>query len=1765
MEVDDRRGASPEPGVDRYRMTRVTSGPIPSSPAFPAIDVGATWPRCPGLDVRAEVGRGAGCTVYRASRVGVDYALKILDEPPSDLAGVLARFRREAALLAGVSDPRLPVIHEVGQVDGRPYLVMDLFDGRPLAELVEDGPLEPSRAIAVLLDVVEPLALLHDRGLLHRDLKPPNIIVVGESSARVIDFGLAAHGEARSVGVGPSARVVGTLAYAAPEQSGVLRRPVDHRSDLYSLGVVLFECLTGVLPFAAADTGELLRRHATEAAPDPRTLAPVGPGIAAVVAVMLAKDPDDRYQSAHELAADLRRLVADPDAALAMRGGIPHRRRGRLCGRDSELAVLTGIWRQVRAGRGANCGMVGPSGIGLTRLAEEVAALARADGAVVLQVRDRDGKGVPLSALRRGIDDWLREIEDLPAAAREEMHARIRAAAGASAGPVADVSPHLAAVLKTLQLAESDRPDQAAGVVAGFLAELARLHGAMLVVMDDAPTLDAATGRILAQVCTHGDPAPLMTLSTTCLDRVSCSDLPDEVEAISIDAQLVLEPLDEEGIAELVASRLPGIGPQSWLGELLVRRGQGNPLITIEYLRAIVDAGLLSPHWGSWIVDEDGLDALDLADDALGIVVARLDRLDEDSRRLLVMAAILGTVFRSQILVEASDPDRVRAMLAAAAAEHLVEPLDDGVYRFLHAGIPQAMVASLTAAALADMHHAIAEALDRRLYALPAGSPWVEDVTYAAAYHYLHGDRQRCGARAVELWRQAGQLALAALEPAMAASLLEPVAAATPADPGLMIALATALTQDGRHPAARDHLDQALALVNDPIGRARILLLIATVERSSGNNHSALAAAERGLAELGRTLPSSGRFATPLALLQLVRVVLGVGGAGGGRIREALIAELHAEAQYTCMLAGRTRRMRLHAAFGAVSLARLRRGPVYAHGVAALALTAELSGLSVVAAALMAWAGRVAEPLADPQVLATLAWYRGSSAYHGGRDDGELWQQAVERHRSWIDPGLVTATTAALTWQAAGLGRVAQAQAVFERGVSRTTTSPEDDVAVLVELRVMLHAVAGRPADAMAELERLEALAAASDQELRLPYSVCARVFALVEQGEFGAPFDRAVENFDALAVRPDRTPRPYRIAFAYVAIGRLAQARAAATSGKPSARAAVVAAARARRNLQLAAGHDATLRAFIEVITAELQRLRGRPDRALRTLARIRPQRQEAPVLDVERAMASARALAAAGHSAAARHNARIALAVANDAGLMRRARAVVREFGLRPAPSPAALAATSTTARSGGIDGQRLAALQEISRAASRVLDFGQLVRICLDRMLGILSAERAVLFLVGENASHGEQLVPYLGRDSDGNDVPRLTGYSTSLVERVRLTEEPVVVTGTEEGAALGAQSVVVHGLRSIMVAPLLLEGRLLGVVYLDSQVATGIFGADDIDILTALMTHIATSLETARAAELEVSVRAARRQRDFAEGLRVALEDMSAALDPDDVLSRLMTALTRTLPGVEAVLIPFGATELRDIEIQAVTDGRGLVDGAAPVPKALSGHVPPGSVWSLHPLQTTEQLIGMLVLTAPTTEALSPTQLDLAAALVGQATTAYDRAALFARVQELAVVDDLTGIPNRRRFFEVAERDVAAARLHGRPLQAMMIDIDHFKRVNDTFGHSIGDEVIRTVAQRLRRHTREVDILGRYGGEEFALVTSDVADVAAFAEQLRAAVAGSPVPTATGLMSVTVSVGVAELTNADTGVAALLARADAALYDAKQRGRNRVVVG
>jgi diguanylate cyclase (GGDEF)-like protein len=174
---------------------------------------------------------------------------------------------------------------------------------------------------------------------------------------------------------------------------------------------------------------------------------------------------------------------------------------------------------------------------------------------------------------------------------------------------------------------------------------------------------------------------------------------------------------------------------------------------------------------------------------------------------------------------------------------------------------------------------------------------------------------------------------------------------------------------------------------------------------------------------------------------------------------------------------------------------------------------------------------------------------------------------------------------------------------------------------------------------------------------------------------------------------------------------------------------------------------------------------------------------------------------------------------------------------------------------------------------------------------------------------------------------------------------------------------------------------------------------------------------------------------------------------------------------------------------------------------------------------------------------------------------------ERKTLENELKQLAMTDPLTGIGNRRHFMELSEHELRRARRYNTTLSVVMLDIDHFKAVNDKYGHAAGDEVLKAVARVCGKHLRSADVFGRLGGEEFAfmLPETDIAGAAVFAERLRAALAAAEVPTSQGLVRFTVSLGVAELSAEDQTLDSLLQRADERLYAAKQAGRNRVVAG
>jgi serine/threonine-protein kinase len=270
-------------------------------------------------EILGELGKGAMGVVYRANDplLSRTVAIKtvIMSDDPQEMAEYEARFYQEAKAAGGLNHPAIVTIYDIGKSGNVAFMAMELLDGNELRGLMKPGaPLAPARAVEIAAQVAEGLAYAHQHGVVHRDIKPANIMILKSGAAKITDFGIARMRQAEvrtQTGV-----VLGSPRYMSPEQ--VAGKRAEPRSDIFSLGVILYEMLTGKPAFTGEDVTSVMYQILNVVPPPPSSLNPGVPAVLDfVVAKALAKSPDDRYQDAAELARDLREIARDSATPVA--------------------------------------------------------------------------------------------------------------------------------------------------------------------------------------------------------------------------------------------------------------------------------------------------------------------------------------------------------------------------------------------------------------------------------------------------------------------------------------------------------------------------------------------------------------------------------------------------------------------------------------------------------------------------------------------------------------------------------------------------------------------------------------------------------------------------------------------------------------------------------------------------------------------------------------------------------------------------------------------------------------------------------------------------------------------------------------------------------------------------------------------------------------------------------------------------------------------------------------------------------------------------------------------------------------------------------------------------------------------------------------------------------------------------------------------------------------------------------------------------------
>jgi serine/threonine protein kinase len=297
------------PGLSRLTVNVETGEPA----ASPRIR-----PQVPGYEILAELGRGGMGVVYKARQVSLNRLVALKMILAAEYAGMdeLVRFRKEAEAVAGLQHPNIVQIHDIGEQNGLPFFCLEYVDGGGLADKLRGAPLAPREAARLVATLAEAVHYAHQRGILHRDLKPANILLTSEGLPKITDFGLAKRLD-HSSGQTRSGAIVGTPSYMAPEQAQGRSKMAGPTADVYALGAMLYECLTGRPPFKAETALDTLLQVLNQEPMAPRRLQPKVPrDLDTICLKCLQKNPQKRYSSAADLAADLERFLEGQPIAM---------------------------------------------------------------------------------------------------------------------------------------------------------------------------------------------------------------------------------------------------------------------------------------------------------------------------------------------------------------------------------------------------------------------------------------------------------------------------------------------------------------------------------------------------------------------------------------------------------------------------------------------------------------------------------------------------------------------------------------------------------------------------------------------------------------------------------------------------------------------------------------------------------------------------------------------------------------------------------------------------------------------------------------------------------------------------------------------------------------------------------------------------------------------------------------------------------------------------------------------------------------------------------------------------------------------------------------------------------------------------------------------------------------------------------------------------------------------------------------------------------
>ncbi|MCT4612297.1 MAG: diguanylate cyclase [Clostridia bacterium] len=694
------------------------------------------------------IGSGAMSYVYLAEDLENDIAvaIKLLNkELTSTRIEDIIRFKNEAATISKLDSENIIKIYEVGEYENTPYIVMEYFNGQNLKSFANLNPLSTNETLDIIIKISEALNYVHSENIIHRDLKPENILVSKTNETitiKIIDFGLAQVKKFMK----SSEKIAGTFSYMSPEQTGVLKRNVTEQSDLYSLGIIFYELITGSLPFIGTNINSIIHQHIAKVPTAPSKLKPDVPFVLEkIILKLLEKEPKNRYQSAHGLFTDLSKYRnGQIDFDLGSEDTLKLNYKPDFIGREKEIAILNTFLSSTLNGAGNICTISGEAGCGKSRLLEEFRGTALKNKTAFLEGHCfQSNKKLPYSPFKDAIDNYIKYFKNHSEHLREEIKGKITKKFYKDANILLSFNPEIKELITLDNFHEININEKKyLNIIADFIVYISEIENGLILVIDDIHWADKSSITFFNILANKILDKPLFLIAS----------YRENYESIKVHSlkfgktpyfELKLTSLDKDSLNKLIANILYDKSFTTIdIANFIFNKSGGNPLFSIEILKHLISQNAIVKENQLWKFNNQILENLQIPSTVVDILIKKLSSLTDEEVKILSYIAIVGKKFDINLLflLDEYEKGKIVSVIDKSISLHILEKTlhNQDKLAFTHDRIREAFCEKLSEKAQKRLHLKVAETLE-----LKKDECTINDY-YDLVYHYSNaGDDKK--------------------------------------------------------------------------------------------------------------------------------------------------------------------------------------------------------------------------------------------------------------------------------------------------------------------------------------------------------------------------------------------------------------------------------------------------------------------------------------------------------------------------------------------------------------------------------------------------------------------------------------------------------------------------------------------------------------------------------------------------------------------------------------------------------------------------------------------------------------------------------------------------------------------------------------------------------------------------------------------------------------------------------------------------------------